>query len=99
MIDSEAYFAASQKIVSNILHRIDAIVRVAVLSDDHDVVLGFSVSRGNILDYVYVHVDQRRMGIGTNLLPKGIDTVSHMTNTGLTIWKGKYKEWKFDPFN
>jgi hypothetical protein len=99
MIDSKAYYAASEKIVSNILHRIDAVVRMAVLSDDHDVVLGFSVARGSVLDYIYVHVDQRRMGIGTNLLPKGIDTISHLTNTGLAIWKTKYRGWKFDPFN
>ena len=77
-------------------------VRLAVLADDRDVVLGFAVFRhvmtGGILDYVHVHKDQRRQGIAKALVPSGTHTITHLTRTGLSIWGSKHPEWKFDPF-
>lgn len=99
IVDQAAYFAAYERYISFVLHQPHAVVRLAVLTDDPDVILGFSVYRGNVLDYVYVLKDQRRQGIGAKLVPRGIDTISHVTKTGITIWQSKYKEWKLDPFN
>ncbi len=75
-------------------------MRLAVLSDDPDVVLGFSVSREDVLDYVYVHKDQRRLGIARKLLPPHFTTFSHITLTAMEIWhkNPKYKQLKFNPF-
>ena len=98
LVDSACYYSAYHRYISNILGKLETVVTVAVLSDDKDVALGFSVSRGNILDYVHVHKDQRKQGIGTRLIPRGIDTITHLTRTGLSIWGSKYKAWKFDPF-
>lgn len=98
LTDSHAYFKAYDRYIAKILGEIDTAVRLAVLSDDHDVVLGFSVSRANVLDYVHVHKDHRKMGIGTNLIPKGVDTITHVTRTGMSIWGSKYPRWKFNPF-
>lgn len=98
MIDPDAYWANYEALVQRILRAPETEVRLAVLSDDHDVVLGFSVSRGTALDYVHVHNIQRRQGIGKNLVPPGITTITHVTNTALTIWGSKYGEWKFNPF-
>lgn len=99
IIDQAAYFGAYERYISHLLAQVNAVVRLAVLTDDPDVILGFSVSRGNVLDYVYVLKDQRRQGVGERLVPPGIDTLSHLTRTGITIWQSKYKHWKFDPFN
>ncbi len=98
LIDAKAYYTAYHRLITRILEMADATVRLAVLTDDHDVVLGFSVSRAEVLDYVHVHKHHRRLGIGTNLVPRGIEEITHVTRTGLTIWGSKYLRWKFNPF-
>lgn len=98
LIEPKAYYLTYHRYIEALLERGDAMVRLAVLTEDPDVVLGFSVSRGRTLDYVHVHKDQRRQGIGTRLVPPGIDTMSHVTRTGLSIWANKYGHWKFNPF-
>lgn len=98
LIDADSYYKAYHRHVSLVLEHPNTVIRIAVLSDDHDVVLGFSVSRGNVLDYVHVHKDQRRLGIGRSLVPDGIEWITHVTKTGLTIWGSKAGHWKFNPF-
>jgi hypothetical protein len=102
LMDRPSYFKRYNDFVKSILARPDCWVRVAVLNDDPDVILGFSVGRspaaGDILDYIHVHKDQRRQGIGASLVPKGTTTITHLTRTGLTIWGSLHPEWKFDPF-
>lgn len=98
LTDADSYYAAYHKYISEILRKPETIVRIAVLTDDHDVALGFSVSRGTILDYVHVHKDNRRLGIAKLLVPKSIDTITHLTRTGISIWVNKYSHWKFNLF-
>ena len=98
LAEPSSYYAAYHRYIENILKTADCTVRLAVLTEDKDVVLGFSVARGATLDYVHVQKEQRRMGIGTSLVPDGIATISHLTKTGLTIWGSKYGHWRFDPF-
>lgn len=98
LCDSNAYYFAYRSYISKVLMQRDAVVQMAVLTDAPDVVLGFSVSRGTILDYVHVHKDNRRVGIGQKLIPAGITVFTHLTKTGKTIWKNKYKDWKFNLF-
>lgn len=98
LIDHVEYYKTYHQFVERILDHPTTVVRIAVLSDDHDVALGFSVSRGNVLDYVHVHKDYRRIGIGRSLVPAGIEWITHVTKTGLTIWGSKAGHWKFNPF-
>lgn len=98
LIDPDAYYEAYQQYIARILLKPDCLARFAYLSTEPDVVLGFSICRDNILDYVHVHKDFRQLGIGKHLIPAGIDTVTHLTRTGMTIWNKKYKHWKFNPF-
>lgn len=98
LIHPDSYYAVYQRIIKSILSRLETTVALAVLTDDHDIVLGFSVSRGNILDFIHVHKHQRRLGIGRTLIPDGIDTITHLTHTGMSIWASKYGHWKFNPF-
>jgi GNAT superfamily N-acetyltransferase len=99
LIDDKAYYAAYHRYIQSILDRRDCVVSAAVLSSDADVVLGFSVAERDILHYVHVHRDNRRLGIGRRLLPAGICTISHLTRTGLAIWASRYPTWKFNPFS
>lgn len=98
LIDPEAYYEAYNQIVARILSQESCLVKIAALSDDLDVALGFCVTRGTILDFVHVHKDNRKIGIATKLIPGDIDTITHLTMTGMSIWNNKYKHWKFNPF-
>jgi hypothetical protein len=98
LIDSDDYYLTYHRYITNLMQQPSATVRLAVLSDDRDVVLGFAVTRGNILDYVHVHKDHRKCKIGTHLIPCGIDTITHLTRTAMAIWGSKYSNWKFNPF-
>lgn len=98
---SKEYFDNYHKFIENLLIKPDAIVRLAVLTEDHDNVLGFSVCREDVLDYVHVHTNNRRVGIAKALVPENITTFSHLTGPALVIWQSpasKYKHLKFNPF-
>jgi len=96
LIKPECFYAAYDIHLANLLP--DATIRLAVLAEDHDVCLGFSVSRGTVLDYVHVHKDYRGKGIGRKLVPEGIDTISNLTKSALAIWGTKCPRWSFNPY-
>jgi GNAT superfamily N-acetyltransferase len=98
LIDPDEYWKAYNAYIKSILMRGDTMVRIASLTEDADVALGFSVVRGAVLDYVHVHKDFRKKGIGRILVPKNIKVITHLTKTGLSIWGSKYPKWKFNPF-
>ncbi len=98
LIDAERYWPTYQRFVASLLDKPETTLSMAVLADDPDVILGFAVYRGTVLDYVYVHKHQRRHGIGRALVPKDIDTITHLTRTGLSIWGSKGGAIKFNPF-
>lgn len=93
-----AYYKHYHTYIENLLNKPDSTIRLAVLSDDHDVVLGFSVVREDVLDYIFVQTNHRRQGIAKKLVPPGITTISHTTQLATRIWQKKYKEIKFNPF-
>lgn len=99
-IKSKTYYDNYHDFIENLLKKPDSIIRLAVLSSDHDVVLGFAVSREDVLDYIYVHQDYRNNKIGANLIPGGITTFSHITKIAKNIWQSnaKYKKLQFNPF-
>ena len=99
-VDPDAYYKNYHGFIQILLSKPDSQVRLAVLSDDHDVVLGFSVCREDVLDYVHVQVDHRKQGIGKSLIPKNITTFTHSTNLSNGIWLNNdhYKHLKFNPY-
>lgn len=99
-IDDSAFQETYTKIIDNILSRPMSVVRLAVLPDGKDVCLGFSIVENKTVHYVFVKtgIAARMKGIGTALLPKEFDTVTHMTKTGREIWKKKYPKVVFNPF-
>ncbi len=98
LVRPDAYYEAYDKYIGRILMRQETSIRVAVLSDAPDVALGFAVHRGKILDFVHVQRDMRRQGIARALVPANIDTITHLTKTGLAIWSNKCPSWGFNPF-
>ncbi len=96
-VDSHQYYSEYHDFIEKLLQKPDCIVKLAILSDDEDVVLGFSVSREHVLDYVYVQPEQRGQKLSEILIPKQITTFSHITKAWSHIWQAKYKEWIFNP--
>lgn len=99
-IQSGDYYQNYHVYIENLLKKPDSHVKLAVLSDDHDVILGFAVNREDVLDYIYVHVDYRKIGIGANLVLQDVKVFTHITLTAIDIWQNndKYRQWKFNPF-
>ena len=60
LIDSESYFRVYHEYIERLLSNPSTIVRLAVLTDDFDVVFGFSVARGDVLHYCHTHKDSRK---------------------------------------
>lgn len=98
LTQSATFYDAYGKYITDIMHREDARVRVCVLSDDEDTALGFSVDEKDILHYVYVKKECRKMGIANFLVVRGFKTISHITHIGLSIWQEKYPTINLNPF-
>lgn len=99
LIDSDSYYPSYHGYIESLIAHPLCIISFAVLSDDEDVVLGWSVQRGNVLDYVHVQKDYRRNYISTALVnPTTISRITHLTKTGMSIWASKLSSAKFNPF-
>jgi GNAT superfamily N-acetyltransferase len=98
IVDSGAFFSNYNVYIAKLLHQAGVRVSIACLSDDPDVVLGWSVHNGHILHYIHVHKDMRRQKIGKSLLPKDITVITHMTRIAMSIWSEKYPTLIFNPF-
>lgn len=101
MILPKAYFSYHHLLIEALLEKPGTAVRIAALSDNLDVVLGFCVFRESVIDYVYVNRDMRRQGIGTALCPfhqpEGI-VFTHFTKTSLSITDRKFPLWWYNPY-
>jgi GNAT superfamily N-acetyltransferase len=98
LIDSKSYFDVYHKYVEKLLAAPSCYVKLAVLSDDYDVCLGWLVGRGPTIDYIHIHRDYRRTGIGTALLPKDVAFISHITKQGASFWHNKLPKARLNPF-
>lgn len=102
-IDSDEFYKQYHKYLENLLAKPDTLVRLAVLPEDEhgpEVVIGFSVSREDVLDYVHVQKDARRKGVAKALTQFKYNAISHITLTAMQICERslKDKSLKFNPF-
>jgi len=99
-IDSDSYFKTYHQVIDALLHRPYAQVSLALLTEDLDTCVGWSLSEDKTLHYVFVKGDiqARRHGIAKDLIPKDFDTITHLTKIGRSIWKEKYPNVSFNPF-
>lgn len=94
LITPEGYWRPYKRYLEELINK--SIIRVAVLSDDSDVALGFSVTENTTLHYVFVHADFINSGIASSLIPKECDQISHITKNWMRVMDRKYK-FKFNP--
>ncbi len=104
LTDPKTYYSVYSKTILGLLKRPEARARLAVLSDEPDTVIGYSVYESKTLHFIYVRKggkkeeSGRRHGIGTALYPAGVEVFTHLTKIGKAIWRKKYKDLKFNPF-
>lgn len=98
LIDSDRYYSMYKQIIDHLLAKKESVIRLAVLSDDLDVCLGWSLSEGPRIHYVFVKKPYRKQGIGTALMPLTFEMITHLTTIGQNIREKKFSHVKFDPF-
>lgn len=94
-VDQDTFFSEYHKVIERILSALETTVQVSCLEEDPNVVIGYSVSRGSVLDWVFVKKAFRKFGIAKTLIPDSINTVTHLTKMGKIC---KPDAWKFNPF-
>ncbi len=94
-IPKDIFMKHYHDILMNILTRPTIEVKVAVLKEDEDIILGYSVYEGSTFHWMFVKEAWRRVGIGRSLLPEKCVTVTHLTSIGSKL---KPKSMRFNPF-
>jgi hypothetical protein len=98
LIDRKAYFTIYRAYAQSLIARPQAVIKLAVLTDNVDIVLGFCLIEPNKLHYVHVNEECRQIGIGKSLLSESFDIFTHITNLGMLLWTSKHKTAIFNPF-
>lgn len=95
LIDPTIYFKQYHKVLELLLK--SAHIKIACLKDDPDTILGYAVSTGACLHWIFVKKAWRGIGIARNLMSNDISSVSHITEVGIKILK-RYPGIIFNPF-
>lgn len=93
-------------VLEDLLKRPTALLDIACLKDDPDVIIGFALAEPGeyVLHYMYVKRAFRRFGVATEILGyMGLElsrcTVTHVTDDLLTISKSKqYPNLTYNPY-
>lgn len=97
-IPKDIFMKEHHRVLVNTISRPDCKVRVAVLPDDEDVILGYSVTlKDEALVWVYVKSSFRKMGIAQSIVPISVKAVTYLTRLGSAILK-KYPEVSLNPY-
>lgn len=102
-IDTAAYNTNYVKVLNKLYYDPNALITVACLKTDPDVILGYSICRvtldnKTLLDWVFVKTAWRKIGIARSLVPLHLDAITHLTIPGVHIWKAKFPNVPFNPF-
>lgn len=98
LVEPEPYFQVHHAYFSLLLSRPESLLKIAVLSDDYDVALGWSLTELDKLHYVYVKKDYRRAGIAKALISEPFTRFTHVTKMALVLWPSRFPNAKFNPY-
>lgn len=79
LVPRQEYFAGHHKLIEGIFAR-NPSIKLAVLPDDHNVILGWGVGEPGIIHYIFVKQAMRRFGLGRALL-LALTNTPHFTYT------------------
>jgi hypothetical protein len=95
----QAFMEQYHRVLEHILSLPTVQVKVAALSDDPSVILGYAIigGEGAVLHWVFCKSAFRKIGIAKNLVPSTITTFTHKTPLGESIIR-KHKGVSYNPF-
>lgn len=98
LMPADVYYAAYHKVIESLLNAPGVQVRIACLKDTPDVILGYSVYRGDTLHWTHVKKAWRKIGIAKSLMPEsGIKTITHINKLGVS-YLFSHPSLVFNPF-
>lgn len=97
-IDKDAYFENYEPIIKAIVNKATTDIKIACLKESPEVTLGYCVSEGAAVHYIFCKEIWRGIGLMRDLLPKDFHTVTHLTKAGLGIIRRKFPHVIFNPF-
>lgn len=84
-INKQTFFQNYAKVVDKLLDVAD--VNVVCLSEDEDTLVGFAITRPNIVDYVFVKQPWRKQGVAKMLVATAPQYATHTTKPGAALIK------------
>lgn len=96
-IPKDVFMDNYKRVAEALLDRPNVTIRIACLKEDPDVILGYSISKGTVLDWTYVKKAWRGAGVGRSLLPAQVTAVTHLSENGKDLMK-KIPNCIFNPF-
>lgn len=89
----DLFMAHFHKFLETTISKTTNWIRIACLKEEPDVILGYSILGlgGKSLHWIFVKSAWRNIGIAKMLVPESVETVTHMTKVGLSIFKKKQK--------
>lgn len=99
LIPKDIFMDKYKVVIETLLVSPRVTIKVAVLPDDDNVILGYSIMSNDFqtVHWVFVKSVFRNKGIARSLLPKYPTAVSHLSKLGLTLLT-KFQNVVFDPF-
>ncbi len=100
-IPRDIYFSNHHKVIERALLSPATTVKLAVLREDPDVILGYAVYREAsgviVLDWVFCKKEWRNIGIAKSLVPEKVNAVTNLTRAGAGILE-KYPQVTYNPY-
>lgn len=84
-LELDNYKLHYRKVIDHILSKPNIKITVSCLLEDPGTILGYSVTEDKILHWVFVRQDWRKIGLSKDMMPSGINTVTHLTKSGLKL--------------
>jgi hypothetical protein len=97
-VDQEIYFRVYHQIIEHLLRKPGTTIRIACLKEDPEIILGYSISEGSTVHWIFIKQAWRQIGLMKDLLPDSFEWVSHITTVGKQILGKKYPKVRFNPF-
>jgi hypothetical protein len=96
-MDKIQFYENYRKVLNSLIQKKETQIKIAALKEDPDVILGYAITRPEIVDWIFVKKSWRRLGIAKDLIgDMHMTTVSHITLAGNAI-RTKLG-LKYDPF-
>ena len=97
-MNKDVFMSNYHKVIEQILALDSTKIKVACLEEDPEVILGYAVLGGPTrLHWVFVKSHWRGILIAESLIPPTVDTVTHITKSGLSLLR-KHPNVQFNPF-